>query len=70
MIPVYGCRFYEKDELIKNYIPCKNADGVEGMLDVMSNEFLDTDSFLRMMIDHYRRSERLEIRQGVKWEDE
>lgn len=70
MISVYGCRVYEKDELIKDYKPCINADGVEGMFDVINNEFVDTDSFLRMMIDHYRRSERLEIRQRAYWDDE
>lgn len=70
MIPVYGCRFYEKDELVKNYIPCKNADGVEGMFDTINNEFLDTDSFLRMMLKYYSRAEKVTIRQEVDLDGE
>lgn len=66
MIPVYGCRFYEKDELIKDYKPCINADGVEGMFDIINNEFLDRDSFLQMVLNFYSTAESVTISHNAK----
>jgi len=62
MIPVYGCRFYESEKLIKNFIPCKNAEGVVGMYDTIEGEFLDRDSFMLLMLKHYSRAEKVTIR--------
>ena len=61
-IPVYGCRFYDGEKLIKDYKPCKNAEGVEGMYDVITEEFLDRDSFVKMMLAHYMRADKVCVR--------
>lgn len=64
-MPVYGCRWCDGEELIKEYKPCKNADGVEGMYDVMNGEFMDNDSFMRMMWEHYMRSDSIRVSCGA-----
>ena len=63
-IPVCGCRFYDGEELIKDYKPCKNAESVEGMYDVITEEFLDRDSFEKMMLEHYMRSDKITVSIG------
>lgn len=70
MIPVYGCRFYEDDKLIKNYIPCKTADGVEGMYDTINKEFLDRDAYAQMIWARFSTAESVTIRQEVKRDGE
>lgn len=63
-IPVYGCRFYDAGVLIRDYKPCKNADGVEGMYDTIGEEFMDKDSFAKMMLEHYMRSDSIRVSYG------
>lgn len=60
-VPVYGCRWYDGEELIKDYKPCKNAEGVEGMYDTITGEFLDRDSFAMMMLEHYMRADTVRV---------
>ena len=65
-IPIYGCRLYDGGKMIREYKPCKNAEGVDGMYDVITREFLDRDSFAKMMLDHYARAEKIEVR--TEWQ--
>lgn len=56
-IPVYRCRMYNGEELIHDYQPCKNAEGVEGMYDIVTNEFMNKDNFAKMWLEHLSRSD-------------
>ena len=35
----YSCKIYDNDTLVRDFIPCKNADGVIGMYDVVNSQF-------------------------------
>lgn len=35
----YSCKIYDNDVLVRDFIPCKNADGVIGMYDVVNSQF-------------------------------
>ena len=35
----YSCKIYDNDALVRDFIPCKNADGVIGMYDVVNSQF-------------------------------
>lgn len=35
----YSCKIYDNDTLARNFIPCKNADGVIGMYDTVNSQF-------------------------------
>lgn len=35
----YSCKIYDNDILVRDFIPCKNADGVIGMYDVTNSQF-------------------------------
>lgn len=61
-VPVYGCRWYDGEELIKDYTPCKNAEGVEGMFDTVTGEFLDRDGFVKMMNELYMPADEVSVR--------
>lgn len=67
-IPVYGCRFYDGEELIKDYVPCQNAEGIEGMYDPITGEFMDKASFEKMMLEHWLRSDRMCVSVGGEGE--
>lgn len=69
-VPIYGCRWYEGEKLIKDYKPCKNAEGVEGMYDTIAGEFLDRDSFAMMMLEHYMRADKMSVRTVVMMDEE
>ena len=36
---VYSCQIYDNGNLIRNYIPCKNADGMVGLYDLIGKKF-------------------------------
>lgn len=35
---IYGCKHYSGDELIQDFVPCLNADGVPCMFDLVSRK--------------------------------
>ncbi len=35
----YSCKIYDNDVLVRDFIPCKNADGAIGMYDVVNSQF-------------------------------
>lgn len=35
---IYGCKYYSGDELIQDFVPCLNADGVPCMFDLVSRK--------------------------------
>ncbi len=35
----YSCKIYDNDAIVRDFIPCKNADGVIGMYDVVNSQF-------------------------------
>lgn len=63
-IPVCGCRVYDGEELIKDYLPCKNPEGIEGMYDTITGEFLDRDSFVQTWLEHCRRADKISVSWG------
>ena len=36
---IYTCKIYDNDTLIRDFIPCKNPDGVIGMYDIVNSKF-------------------------------
>lgn len=36
---IYTCKIYDNDTLIRDFIPCKNPDGVIGMYDIVNSQF-------------------------------
>lgn len=36
---LYSCQIYDNDELIRNYVPCTNADGTAGLYDLVNGAF-------------------------------
>ena len=36
---VYSCKIYDNDVLIRNYVPCVNANGIAGLYDLVHDEF-------------------------------
>lgn len=36
---LYSCQIYDNDVLIRDYIPCKNSDGVVGLYDAVNGQF-------------------------------
>lgn len=36
---IYGCKVWDNDVLIRNYIPCTNADGASGLYDLVGDAF-------------------------------
>lgn len=69
VLPVYGCRIYDGEELIHEYKPCRNPEGVEGMYDFIAEEFIDRDSFVQMWLEHFLRSDEISIRfGGSEWD--
>ena len=64
MIKVYGCKDYDGDKLVANYIPCENAEGVEGMYDTISKKFIDKHTYARMMLERLKRAEEINIISG------
>lgn len=46
---IYTCKIYDNDTLIRDFIPCKNPDGVIGMYDIVNSQFYQNsgpDEFL------------------------
>ena len=41
---MYYMKIWESDELIRHYIPAKNADGVAGLYDVINNTFMVSET--------------------------
>ena len=38
-VKIYGCKIYDNDVLIRDYVPCKNSSGVIGLLDKVTKVF-------------------------------
>lgn len=36
---IYSCKIFDKDKLVREFIPCQNQDGEVGLFDKISNEF-------------------------------
>ena len=36
---IYTCKIYDNDTLIRDFIPCKNPDGIIGMYDIVNSQF-------------------------------
>lgn len=36
---IYTCKIYDDDVLVRDFIPCKNSDGVIGMYDIVNSQF-------------------------------
>lgn len=56
-----GCRFYDGDTLIQEYIPCRNPDGVVGVYDVAGDKFIDRDSLEKMILEHCSRADKVRV---------
>jgi hypothetical protein len=39
---LYGCKMYDGGHLVRDFIPCKNAEGVVGLYDKQTNKFYTT----------------------------
>jgi len=62
MIEIRGCRCYDGETLIYDYEPCKNAEGVDGMYDHIAGEFIDRESFVKMLCEHLKRADNITVR--------
>lgn len=60
-IKVFGCKLYDGSKLINNFRPCKNAEGVEGMYDLICKEFVDRETFEQMMLEHFERADEIKV---------
>lgn len=38
-VMIYGAQIYQNEMLVRDFIPCKNASGVAGLMDVVNNVF-------------------------------
>ena len=36
---IYTCKIYDNDTLIRDFVPCKNPDGIIGMYDIVNSQF-------------------------------
>lgn len=36
---LYSCKIYDNDQIVRNFIPCKNPSGVVGLYDIVGNQF-------------------------------
>lgn len=41
---VYSCKIYDNDTLVRDLVPCKNADGVVGLYDNVNGQFYGSSS--------------------------
>lgn len=38
-VSIYSCRIYDNGTLVRDFVPCKNANGVAGLYDLVNNVF-------------------------------
>lgn len=36
---LYSCKIYDNDQIVRNFIPCKNPSGIVGLYDVVNSQF-------------------------------
>ena len=42
-VMIYGAQIYQNEMLVRDFIPCKNASGVAGLMDVVNNVFYTSE---------------------------
>ena len=42
---LYGCKIYDNDKIVRDFIPCKNSSGVIGLYDTVNSQFYQKELF-------------------------
>ena len=62
--PIAGCRCYNGDTLVRDFEPCKDPDGNEGMYDHVTGEFWTLETFLTQAAEFFKEADNVSVEYG------
>lgn len=62
--PILRCKCYDRDVLVRDFEPCKNPDGNEGMYDHVTGEFWPFETFLTKAMEFFKEADNVSVEYG------
>ena len=62
--PIARCKCYDGDALVRDFEPCKDPDGNDGMYDHVTGEFWPLASFQKKAFDFFKEADNVSVEYG------